>query len=313
MNPRVSICLPVYNGEMHVSATIRSVLAQSFENFELVINDNASTDSTPAICRAFAANDSRIHYARAEVNGGLAWNFNQAFARSRGEYVLWIGHDDLLAPAHISSCVQALESSPQAVVCFPNVNYIDQQGDLIQQVELKNPASSAEVSQRFLEILWDQRCDPVCGLMRAAALKRTGLHGAYADSDRVLLAELGFQGTFLHLPEFLFSRRVHELQATSLFDDRWDRTLVFDPKKAGTAICPWWTEAFDLLAATRKAGLPWRERVRCYRFLYWWYRNYRPYFMQDLRRSGELIARRLSGRPLPPGYRYGASQANGAD
>lgn len=305
--PRVSICLPIYNGERHVRETIGSVLGQTFDDFELVISDNASTDSTPRICEGIALADSRVKYTRAARNRGLAWNFNQAFALARGHYVLWIGHDDLLAPDYVRTCVDALDRDPQAALCFANVNYIDLHGNLIQRVELSNPGASDSRAERFASILDDPRCDPVCGLIRRDFLLRTGLHRGYADSDRVLLAELGFQGRFLHLPDFLFSRRVHQQQATTQFPDRWDRTLVFDPAKAGTAINPWWSEALDLLGTIRRARLPRDERLRCYKFLYWWCNVHRHFFAQDLHRSAQLLFRRALRRPLPIDHRYASA------
>src|SRR5262245_39362496 len=75
--PQVSVCLPVYNGENYIHEAIQSVLEQTFTDFELIISDNASTDGTAAICLAAAAGDPRVHYSRAEQNGGLAFNHNR--------------------------------------------------------------------------------------------------------------------------------------------------------------------------------------------------------------------------------------------
>ena len=77
--PRVSIGLPVYNGEVQVTRALESLLAQTFEDFEIVISDNHSTDATESICRDFAARDSRVRYHRSDKNRGVAWNFNQVF------------------------------------------------------------------------------------------------------------------------------------------------------------------------------------------------------------------------------------------
>jgi len=82
--PCVSICLPVYNGEMHVRQAIQSVLTQTFEDFELIISDNASMDDTQSICLEVAAMDNRVKYFRSEVNRGLAWNFNRSLSWHRG-------------------------------------------------------------------------------------------------------------------------------------------------------------------------------------------------------------------------------------
>ena len=79
--PAVSIGLVVYNGERFLPATLESILEQDFRDFELVISDNGSTDSTERICREGEARDSRVSYTRSEVNHGAAWNCNR---------VIWI-------------------------------------------------------------------------------------------------------------------------------------------------------------------------------------------------------------------------------
>jgi glycosyltransferase involved in cell wall biosynthesis len=74
--PRVSIGMPVYNGEPYLTRALDALLAQSFTDFELIISDNASTDATETICREYAARDRRIRYYRCNENHGAAWNFN---------------------------------------------------------------------------------------------------------------------------------------------------------------------------------------------------------------------------------------------
>lgn len=297
-NPVVSICLPVYNGERHVGDAIRSILTQTFEDIELIISDNASTDGTLEICHAAAAKDSRVRYSRAEVNRGLAWNYNQSFALATGRYLLWVAHDDMIAPDHIKRCVEVLQQDSAAVLCFTNAEYIGLNGDLVRRLELANPGASETRSERFRQILWDLRCDPICGLMKVEFLKRTRLYGAYADSDRVLLAELALQGRFRHLPDYLFSRRIHALQTTTKYVDRWDRTLIFDPGKAGRAICPWWTEAIALLTAIGRARPHWEERTTCYKYLYWWCLAHRGFLALDVTRGMKSITRRVLRRPV---------------
>src|SRR5919106_778416 len=70
---RVSIGVPVYNGETYLAETLDSLLAQSFEDFEIIISDNASTDRTPEICRAYQNKDPRVRYFRSDRNLGAAW------------------------------------------------------------------------------------------------------------------------------------------------------------------------------------------------------------------------------------------------
>src|SRR5690242_490012 len=109
-DPEISLALPVYNGERFVADAVLSVLAQDFKNFELIITDNASTDRTEEICRAFAAADPRVRYVRNERNLGAGPNYNLGFALSRGRYFKWSACDDRISESFLSACFAALET-----------------------------------------------------------------------------------------------------------------------------------------------------------------------------------------------------------
>ena len=85
--PRVSIGMPVYNGEDFIEEAIDSILEQTFTDFELIICDNASNDDTQRICRGLSESDKRISYKRNEKNMGAAWNYNRTFDYSTGECI----------------------------------------------------------------------------------------------------------------------------------------------------------------------------------------------------------------------------------
>ncbi|MEM7757352.1 MAG: glycosyltransferase family 2 protein [Cyanobacteria bacterium P01_A01_bin.40] len=78
-NPLISIGMPVYNGANFIREAFDSILSQTYENFELIISDNASTDETEKICREYMSQDSRFRYYRSQQNLGAAWNFNRVF------------------------------------------------------------------------------------------------------------------------------------------------------------------------------------------------------------------------------------------
>jgi glycosyltransferase involved in cell wall biosynthesis len=282
-SPCVSVCLPVYDGENYIREAIRSVLDQTFEDFELIISDNASTDRTPDICREVAARDQRVRYFRADVNRGLAWNFNRAFELATGRYLMWMGHDDIMGREYISRCVEAMEQNPGAVVCFSYENHIDENGNLIRKVESQNDADSNRPNERFKNLIrLDHWCDAIFGLMRTEVLKQTRLHGGFADSDRVLLAEMGLRGRFSLIPDYLFSRRTHSLGTTWRYKDRRERTLIFDPGKAGKTIFPVLLLANGFFSAVNRARLPGGERYRCYKHLLRWLLTYRSRVSKDL-------------------------------
>ena len=102
---RVTIGLPVYNGETYLEETLDSILNQTYTEFELIISDNGSSDGTRLICEEYAAKDDRIKYYRSVKNLGAAPNYNRAFELSSGEYFKWADYDDPLAPEFLSKCV----------------------------------------------------------------------------------------------------------------------------------------------------------------------------------------------------------------
>ncbi|MFO0821219.1 MAG: glycosyltransferase [Pirellulales bacterium] len=280
-SPTVSVCLPVYNGQAYVVHTIRSILAQSFTDFELILADNASTDQTTEIFRETERQDRRVRYLGATENRGLVWNFNRAFHAATGRYVIWIGYDDIMEPTLLEHSIAALEADPQAVLVYSLTRFIDDDGQTSGMVESPPTGGDERPSMRLEQILFDAMCNPIVGMMRRESLAKTRLHLPYADSDRVLLAELGLLGRFHYLEQPLFARRLHRGQTTRLFDDRWARTLIFDPSQRGRVLCPWLREVRDLIRAVRRSPVRGRERLECYKRVHWWVSAHRRFITED--------------------------------
>ena len=298
--PSVSICVPVYNGENYLRQAIDSILDQTHKDFELIISDNASTDRTSEICREALARDRRVRYFRAPVNGGLAWNFNHAFHLARGNYLVWLGHDDLMGKEYLARCVDALNGDSAAVLSYTNSNYIDHKGEVIKKVEPDNPGSFKNASRRFRAVLYDWMCDPICGVMKTQVLRQTRLFGVYADNDRVLLAEMALRGRFRLVPEYLFSRRQHAGQSTLLYRNLRDRTVFYDTSKKGRLLFPVALEVIGLFSAIHRAKLTLGERADASRFLLRWLWYHRGANFRDEVREGVLfiIKRCLSEEQL---------------
>lgn len=96
-NPKVSIGLPVYNGEKYLREALDSLLSQTFRDFELIISDNASTDATREIVLEYQQRDPRIHYIRQNTNIGAGKNFLFVLAMAKAELFMWASHDDIWA------------------------------------------------------------------------------------------------------------------------------------------------------------------------------------------------------------------------
>jgi glycosyltransferase involved in cell wall biosynthesis len=112
--PKITVGLTTYNAESFLEGSIRSLLAQTERDFELVISDDQSQDRTDTICRKWAARDSRITYVRQEKNLGPRGNFEYVFSRRKEDYFMWASHDDLWSPSYIESCIADLDANKDA-------------------------------------------------------------------------------------------------------------------------------------------------------------------------------------------------------
>jgi glycosyltransferase involved in cell wall biosynthesis len=212
-NQRVSVGMPVYNGERYLGQAIESVLAQTYDDLELIVADNASTDGTEEICRDYAARDRRLRYRRHAVNGGAAWNHNYLVGEATGSLFKWIGSDDLCDPRFLACCVAQLEKDPEAVLAYPKTVLIDATGTRIREYDPGWELLSDDPYERLREVImrgghW-MNADASLGVIRVDALRRTRLLPRYQGGDKITLGELSLQGKFLEVPEHLLYRRIH--------------------------------------------------------------------------------------------------------
>lgn len=293
--PRVSIGLPVYNGERYLEDALKALLAQAFDDFEIIISDNASTDRTGEICRKYAAKDRRIRYYRNAHNLGAAPNFNQTVALSTGEYFKWACHDDLCLPEYLARCIEVLDRDPSVVLCHSRTRIIDDKGSAIKDFKHHivkpsagpSPSASASVpEERFNRMIYEVFCYPVFGLMRLSALKKTRCIEAYAHGDGVLLARLALLGRYHEIPEFLFLNRDHPGRSDQMARSNYHTYATwFDSKKTGRIFLPYWRMLFGYLQAIWETPLSFRSRFRCHRYLLNWTRWRRKKLLKDLKRA----------------------------
>ena len=209
--PLVSIGLPVYNGERYLPNAFTALIQQEFEDFELIVSDNASTDATESICRDFASRDSRIRYFRNHSNIGLAANHNRTFLLSRGRFFKWAAHDDDFPRTMLRRFVQVYdESSASVCLVYSQCEYIDDRG-CIQGIDSDGVTSNDPRPHRRLAHFHRHVHMYNCpyGLIRSATLRKTRLNGLFPMSDHVLCAELAMLGAFVEIPEPLLRIRRH--------------------------------------------------------------------------------------------------------
>ncbi|MGE5221505.1 MAG: glycosyltransferase family 2 protein [Omnitrophica WOR_2 bacterium] len=270
--PCVSVGFPVFNGEKYLEPALDSIITQTFTDFELIISDNASTDRTQAICMEYAARDPRIRYYRNDRNLGAAPNFNKVVKLSSGKYFKWAAYDDLIAPDFLMRCVEVMDQHPEVVLCFPRVKIIDQNGAYQENYIPEPETVGVEVQKRFRNLLlYPHLSTQFYGLIRSSVLKKTSLLGNFPSSDEVFLIELGFQGDFYEVPDYLFLLRKHSEQSTEgSYQVQRARTVWFDTSWKGKIVLPKWIYFFTSMRAIRSSRLNTIKRVYCYRQMLKW-------------------------------------------
>jgi glycosyltransferase involved in cell wall biosynthesis len=271
--PRLSIGLPVYNGEEYLAESLDALLGQTYEDFELVISDNASTDGTEDICRRYAAKDSRIRYIRLPRNIGAAPNHNFVFAECRSELFKWASHDDLYGRELLQRCVNALDERPEVVLAHVDQAVIDEKGEVKVPYEYTIATDSPHPPVRFRSLLFEPGGDDWYGVIRTEVLRRVKPLDSFHHADRTFVAELALHGPFHQVPELLYFRRDHPTRAERANPSKRSRCVNLDPRRAGLlhptprllAEYVW-----GFFASVRRAPLSPADRRACYRHLVAW-------------------------------------------
>ncbi len=242
--PRLTVGLPVYNGEKTLRAALDALLAQSFTDFELLIADNASTDGTQAIAESYVAADPRVRYIRHALNRGVSYNHNCVIEQARGELFKWASDDDLYAPDLLERCVSALDTRPEVVLAHAWTAFIDGEGNVTEKRDYPLTTDVPSPRTRFRSLLHTPGGDDIYGVIRMSVLRRIAPYGSFHLPDRTFVAELALHGRFHNDPDFLYFRRDHpgrvEREATSVRD----RAAIGDPRRAN----PWLHPAIRLYA-----------------------------------------------------------------
>jgi len=268
-DPLVTIGLPVYNSERYLKQSLDSLLAQTYSSFVLVINDNASTDSTPRICREYADTDSRIRYFRNATNIGNPRNFNRVAELTTTRYLKWSTSDDFWGPSFLERALEVMERDSTIALCYPKAWLVDADGRNPTEYEDVLHLVQEDPSDRFVTLLDSIKlAHQHLGLIRTSHLRRTHLLGAYVASDVTLLAELTLYGKFYELPERLFFRRFHESSGSwKRGDAKHEAKYYYGAGGSQQRGLRRWRGHAGLCAAVRRSPLPIKTKLRTYRYL----------------------------------------------
>ncbi len=122
---KISVVMPVYNAERFLRDAIDSVLCQSFEDFELIVIDDCSTDSSYEILREYERKDSRVRVYKNEENKGVSFTRNFGVSKAKSEYIALIDSDDMWRKDKLSQQISILEKYPDTAVCFTASSFVD--------------------------------------------------------------------------------------------------------------------------------------------------------------------------------------------
>ncbi len=273
-SPRLSVGLPVYNGERFLSEALDSVLGQTYEDFELIISDNASTDDTEAICHRYEKQDSRIRYFRQPRNIGLSPNHNFVVEQGRGELFKWASYDDLYARTLLERCIEALDEHPRHILAHSWTAMINSDDEVTKPYIYGLSTGSADVTERFTSMLYDRGGDDLYGVIRTSVLHQVLPHDSYHNSDRTLVARLALQGPFHQIPDWLYFRRDHPEQAERACPTTRSRCANMDPRRADRLRNPtvrlYGEYIYAYLEAIHRAPISRSDRQQCYRILVGW-------------------------------------------
>ena len=252
----MTIGLPTFNGERYLAAALSSLLAQDFGDLEVVDRRQRLDGWHAGHLQDFVARDPRVRYLPAETNRGAAWNFNRLVAEAGGEFFKWAADDDLYAPGFVGSMRegtgrQTTRSSwrtPRRPRSMPRVRSSSCGVEPMSPTWWTGPT-------RYRAVLMEEiYCYSVFGVIRAEALRRTGLIGAFAQSDRVLLAELALRGRFVECAEPWFLHREHPGRSMYAYTDDRDRLRWFDTSRDGSLSLPRWRLGAEHARALARRG-----------------------------------------------------------
>jgi glycosyltransferase involved in cell wall biosynthesis len=281
--PLVSIGLPVYNGERGLARALDCLLAQDYDNFEIVISENASADSTRQICEEYAARDERIKLHFNASNIGIIANFERVLEKANGRYFMWAAHDDLWSNSFVRSMVQELRDHPDASVAMSAIKRLHESGGSHDVVRFENEANPNSMTTFELAMALAQGSPHhlfIYGLFR-----RDFLRSAFKNfpsviaSDRLLMIQVAMSTRFRYVDQVLHTRCINDEPIATRYKNEEFGRVWHDPRahlKKDLAIGPYLLKS-EIIPWPRKLWIPiiviWpplkRLYYRVYRFFYW--------------------------------------------
>ena len=273
--PRLTLGLPVYNGNRFLAQSLDALLAQTYTDFELIISDNGSTDRTPEIGKHYQSVDPRVRYVRHDENRGSTFNHNFVLGQAQGELFKWASDDDLYAPDLLQRCVDALDSRPELALAHSWTAFIDEDSKITERSHYGLTTDVADPVERFRSVLYTDGGDDMYGVIRMSVLRQMAPFNSYHWADRTFVAELALHGPFHNESDFLYFRRDHPMRTSRVGRNNIRlRCSRLDPARANRWRHPLvrltGEYVLGFASAIQRAPLSARDRRRCMKELAVW-------------------------------------------
>ncbi len=218
-NPKVSVCIPTYNYGHFISDAMESVITQSFQNFELLVIDNCSTDKTQEVVNKYIQHDNRIKFIINKSNLGLVNNMNKCLQYASGEFIKILAADDLLSHSCLEILVNTLDANQDVVLASCARTLVDKNLQPLETVSFSNKSEIVDgfrVVHKCLTYGVNYIGEPTAVIFR----KKHAARGFSTKYRQLVDLEMWFHilefGKFAYINEPLCSFRIHEEQQTKL-------------------------------------------------------------------------------------------------
>lgn len=228
-SPAISVVMPAHNAEPYLACAVRSILTQSFTDFELILLDDASRDGTWAVAEALARQDARIRAIRNPTNLKIAATLNRGIELARGRYVVRMDADDWSYPNRLQKQFEFMEDHPEVVVSGGTIEVCD--GDLAPVNRREYPRTDAEIRQKMF--FFSPFCHPAI-ICRTDALRKAGGYNPSLEvaQDYELYFRIGRLGELANLGDCIHKLRTHRASSSISRGAMQERNTLYIRTKA---------------------------------------------------------------------------------
>jgi glycosyltransferase involved in cell wall biosynthesis len=264
--PEVTVGVPVFNGEKYIRRTLEGLRDQSLPNIEIVVADNASTDSTREIVQEFVDADPRFRLLTADRNRGVPWNFNRLVDVARAPFFMWNASDDVVRARHLELCRDALLEHPEATIAFSRVVLIGPDDSVVGEMDDDGLDFLAKTPSERVALFFRRHVYQVIGfggVFRTDVLRDMGSHPARYGGDLVLAVRMAMRRPWVQVQQQLFESRRHDDQTNKTQGgDVLDQVRVYDPTWRRPVAFPQWSLNAAFIRETIAAPVSASERLR---------------------------------------------------